>query len=292
MSSCRATNAKTNNKPSEQDSKEAMVRLHLAPFFGATLISAIGAEAIEKFKAARLAAGAAPKTVNNELTALRTILRVACEWGRIASIPKVRWLKVPKPPFDFLDFEEAARLVHAADGDEWRTMILVGLRAGLRQSELLELRWSDVDLVAGRLLVRRAIVRGKIGTPKNHRERELPLSAEASTALRRLPSRFRGDLVWPGEGEANLTKGEAKWPLWRACKRAGLRRIGWHVLRHTFASHLVMKGVPLKAVQELMGHATIEMTMRYAHLSPDVRRDAVHLLDGAAVASSTRAGTG
>src|SRR5712672_1495501 len=68
-------------------------------------------------------------------------------------------------------------------------------------------------------------------------------------------------------------------PIWRACKRAGLRPISWHVLRHTFASHLVMRGVPLKAVQELMGHATIEMTMRYAHLSPDVRRSAVQLLD-------------
>jgi site-specific recombinase XerD len=67
----------------------------------------------------------------------------------------------------------------------------------------------------------------------------------------------------------------SKW----ARQRAGLRRIGWRVLRHTFASHLVMRGAPLKAVQELLGHATIEMTMRYAHLSSDTRRDAVALLD-------------
>ena len=72
---------------------------------------------------------------------------------------------------------------------------------------------------------------------------------------------------------------ECKWPMWRACRRAGLRKITWHVLRHTFASHLVMKGVPLKAVQELMGHATIEMTLRYSHLSPEVGRGAVQLLD-------------
>ena len=72
-------------------------------------------------------------------------------------------------------------------------------------------------------------------------------SALLRAALRELPSRFAGELVWPGEGGRNLTKSEAKWPLWRACKRAGLRRVGWHALRHTFASHLVMRGVPLKA---------------------------------------------
>ncbi len=64
----------------------------------------------------------------------------------------------------------------------------------------------------------------------------------------------------------------------RACKRAGLRLVQWHCMRHSFASHLVMRGVPLKAVQELHGHASMEMTMRYAHLSPDVRRDAVNTL--------------
>ena len=76
-----------------------------------------------------------------------------------------------------------------------------------------------------------------------------------------------------------FTKHECKWPLRRAQRKAGILEVGWHDLRHTFASHLVMRGVPMKAVQELLGHATMEMTMRYAHLSPDVRRDAVKVLD-------------
>jgi len=91
----------------------------------------------------------------------------------------------------------------------------------------------------------------------------VPLSDEACTALRELPSRFAGGLVFPGKGGRHLTKG-----------------IGWDVLRHTFASHLVMRGVPLKAIQELLGHTTMDMTMRYAHLSPEVGRGAVLLLDG------------
>ena len=161
-------------------------------------------------------------------------------------------------------------------------MILCGLRAGLRQGELLELRWSDIDLAKGAMRIRRAIYDGVIDGPKGGRTREVPLGDELRAAFRELPSRFAAGLVWPAEGGRNLTKGEAKWPLWRACKQAGLRCVGWHALRRTFASHLVMRGVPLRAIQELLGHATIDMTMHYAHLAPDVTGDAVHLLDAPA----------
>jgi integrase len=189
----------------------------------------------------------------------------------------MKWLKVPEPEFDFLVYEEADRLIDAAEG-EWRTMILVGIKAGLRQGELLALRWSDVDLVAGHVVIRQSVTRGIVTPPKNGKSRKIPLASSALAALRS-HRHLRGKLVFCAADGRMLTKGECKHPLWGACKRASLRQIGWHVLRHTFASHLVMRGAPLKAVQELLGHASIEMTMRYAHLSPDARRDAVGLLD-------------
>jgi len=287
------TYAITNNKPSEVESKRLIVRRHLNPFFGSMRLDDIGPQQIERFKAKQVKAGLSPKTINNQLTVFRKTLSVAKEWGRLAAVPPVRLLQAPEPEFDFLTFDEADRLIAGAER-EWRPMILVGLRTGLRQGELLALQWDDIDLVAGRLCVRRAVARGIVGTPKSGKGREIPLSDEAVAALRSLPSRFAGKLVFPGDYGRLLTKGQCKHPLRRACVGAGLRRIGWHVLRHSFASHLVMRGAPLKVVQELLGHATIDMTLRYSHLSPNVKRDAVRLLDDrkadggdAAQASST-----
>ncbi len=117
-----------------------------------------------------------------------------------------------------------------------------------------------------------------VGTPKSGRSRELPLNDTTLAALK-AHRHLRGELVFCNEDGSMLTRHQCKWPLRRAQRKAGLVSLGWHDLRHTFASHLVMRGAQLKAVQELMGHATIEMTMRYAHRSPSVKRDAVALLD-------------
>ncbi|MGD0526288.1 MAG: tyrosine-type recombinase/integrase [Polyangiaceae bacterium] len=93
-------------------------------------------------------------------------------------MPAAKWqLRAPPPAFDFLTFDEATRLVDAAGGI-WRTMILVAMRTGLRHGEVLALRWQDVDLVAGRLMVRQALSAKRIDTPKNGRSREVPLSDE------------------------------------------------------------------------------------------------------------------
>lgn len=276
------TYARVTNKPAEQESKEAILRLHVTPFFGKMRLDKVGPRDIERFKAAALEEGTAAKTINNRLTVLRRLYAVAKEWGRVAAVPTIRWLKTPEPEFDFFDAAESARLVEGADAGQWRCMVLVALRTGLRVGELIALRWDDVDLVTRRIVVRKNMSRGVIGTPKGGRSREVELSPAAVASLRELPSRFAGALVFPGEDGRHLTRNACKHPLWRACRRAGLRRVGWHVLRHSTASQLVMAGVPMRAVQELLGHRDIKQTMRYSHLSPDVRSNAVALLDGAA----------
>jgi integrase len=279
----------TNNKPSERETKASILRVHLVPAFGDLRLDALGPERVERYKALKLRGDPAavpkrrplaPKTINNHLTILHRLYAIAIEWGRIPAgvAPTIRWLDTPEPEFDFFDFDEAERLIAAAGA--WRPVILVALHTGLRLGELLALRRQDVDLKAARLLVRRAVARGIVGTPKNGKKREVPLSERALATLQ-AHQHLRGELVFCADDGAMLTKGACKHPLWTACKRAGLRQVGWHVLRHTFASHLVMRGAPLKAIQELLGHATLEMTMRYAHLSPDARREAVRLLDGA-----------
>ena len=91
-------------------------------------------------------------------------------------------MKAPPSKFDFLTFEESARLIAHAEGP-WRTMIIVALRTGLRRGELLGLRWEDVDLVRGRLFVQQSYVRGVYGTPKSGKAREVPLSNQARLAL-------------------------------------------------------------------------------------------------------------
>ena len=292
--------SKLTNKPSSVDTKEMMLRVHIVPRLGDLKLDAVTYAVLEDFK---IALGKTPvanaeklhgvakraendntrrtlssKTINNCLTVLRRMLVIAYKRGLIDKVPEVEWLKTAKPEFDFFDFDEAERLVAAADG-EWRAMILVALRTGMRQGELLALRWEDVDLVAGRITVRQNVVWGHIGTPKSGKGREIALGDEVLDALKK-HRHLRGPLVFCRMDGVMMNSGEIKWPLWRACKRAGLRRICWHVLRHTFASHLVMRGAPLKAVQELLGHATIMMTMRYAHLAPEIARDAVRLLDG------------
>ncbi len=265
------------NKPSEQRNKRMYLRAHLLPAFGQRLLDAITTADIAGYTRAMRDQGLAAKTVNNHLTVLRRCLATAVDWGELAAVPRMKFLKTTPPPFRFLDERETAALLAACRPGLWRTMVLVALKTGLRYSELAALEWADLDLAAGMLSVHRAVVRGHMGTPKNGRIRHVPLTGDVVEALRALG---------PGTGPVFQRDGQmisygcALRYLWRrASPRAGLPPMGWHVMRHTFASRLVSRGAPLKAIQDLLGHGTINMTLRYAHLTPGVLREAMALLE-------------
>jgi integrase len=273
------TYAAANNKPSERSMKASILKHHLLPMFGEVRLDAIKMHAIEILKAGLLAKGLSRKRVNNILACLGKMLRYAHEIDLIEIVPRVKLLKVPQQRFDFLTFEELSRLVEALKDDPERlALVLLGAEAGLRQGETMALEWGDVDLVAGLLTVRRSSWKGVIGTPKSGRERKVPLTGRLRVALKAI-KHLKSDLVLCHRDGSPFTQSAIEAALRFGCKKAGLRVITSHVLRHTFCSHLAMRGAAPKAIQELVGHSTLTMTLRYMHLAPSALREAVALLD-------------
>lgn len=275
----------TNNKPSEQKAKRLILRNHLVPLFGALTLDAITTLHAEEFKAAKLNSGLAPKSINNCLAVLGKCLRTAEEWGEIDRVPKLKLLRVPPQKFDFLSREEATRLIRAVRDTHWRAMITVALRTGLRLGELVALDWSDVNLETRLLTVRQSAFGDQIGSPKSNRIRHVPLTDGVQRTLQ--PIQQTSGFVFSRSERKPLNDQMARRIIAKLCKEAAIRPVGWHVLRHTFASHLVTAGVSIKAVQELLGHSDVRTTMRYAHLAPSVLQEAIRVLEPPAVSEDT-----
>jgi integrase len=288
--------SRVSNKPSSVRSKEIYFRCHIVPRLGSLRLDQVTYREIEDFKihlATTVSRGSShartpghllkPKSVNNILLTLHRMLVLAKKRALIASVPEFEWLRSAPPDFDFFTVEESERLIAAGRG-ECGVMFTLALRTGLRRGELLGLRWQDVDLATGKLVVRQNIVSGVTGTPKSGKAREVPLT-KAMVARLKAHRHLRGPLVFCTASGHPLHPTPTLRELANTCQRAGLRRVGWHVMRHTFASQLAMRNVPLKAIQEMLGHATIQMTMRYAHLAPGVTQSAVDLLESPGVAA-------
>lgn len=163
----------------------------------------------------------------------------------------------------------------------------------MRKGEILGLNWDDIDFVARTLTVRRSVWQEKrdephVGTPKSGRDRRLPLTDRLHRALK-AHRHLRGERVFCDDNGTGLTPAAAEAALKYACKRADLRQIGWHVLRHTFGSRLAQEGASPKAIQELMGHSDLTTTLRYMHLAPAHHVEAINLLDSSTKTRAVRA---
>jgi site-specific recombinase XerD len=253
----------------------------LRELFGAESAESVTPAMIEK----RLSKAASDRewrnaSFNRHKAALSLAFRLAVEGGDVESNPArlVRQRREDNGRIRWLTSEEEKRLraVIRVDYPGEEAAFDLALHTGMRRSEQYSLTWECVDLARRQITIPRA---------KNGRIRYIPLDDTAVSAL--LALRRRGDGTGPvmvrAEGGHGVDRGEAvRSPrMWfeAACRKAGVN-FTWHCLRHSFASRLVMAGVSLRAVQELMGHRTISMTVRYAHLAPEHQLEAVRRLDG------------
>jgi integrase len=179
-----------------------------------------------------------------------------------------------------------------------RTLLLCAVLTGMRRGELLGLRWEDIDLEGHCIFVRRALWRGKFVTPKSRRSRRtIDLAPTLRAALARLPSRFQGGLVCCSADGSPIDPDNFAHRDWaRVLRRAELRRIRFHDLRHTYTSLLIAQGAHPKYIQAQLSHASSQTTLdRYGHLMPDAHAAEERKLDrlvfGAGVAGSRAAGS-
>jgi integrase len=212
-----------------------------------------------------------PATVNREFAFLKHLFAIAVRDGKTDTNPvaKLKMLREPSGRTRYLSDEEEARLLKALPADEDRQRVTVLLHTGLRRGELLGLRWKDVDFKGGVLTIPRS---------KNGETRHVPMTSMVRTILsRRARPLDAAALVFPNtEGTRDLRWAKKTVPA--ALRAARIDDFRFHDLRHTFASRLAMESVDLMTIRDLMGHKTMTMTLRYSHLSPGHRQNAVERL--------------
>jgi len=163
---------------------------------------------------------------------------------------------------------EAGRLLEAA-APHLKPILTVLLNTGMRRSEALKLTWRDADH-------RKKLITITPENSKSGRGREIPINSLAAETLRALGPGLPGGRVFLGPESKGIA--DIKTAFKTACRRAGILDLRFHDLRHTAATYMVMGGVDLVTVKEILGHSTIEMTMRYAHPTPENKRRAVEVL--------------
>lgn len=282
----------TANKPKSAATTLQRLETNFGKWYGRALTD-ISVELIESWRTGRLAEGIKPTTVLRDVMTLSGVLTRARKAKKISENP-IRDVEKPtidrKPKVRFLDKAEEKRLRHALNerdvemraaresanawrkarkeeplptlphyGDHITPAVLVSINTGLRRGELLALRWSAIDYKHKQLTTK----------GKSEQTQHIPLNSEVLEV-------FKNWRKQAPEGERIFPYGSFKTAFGALLlERAKITKFRWHDLRHHFASRLVQEGVPLNTVRELLGHGSLAMTLRYAHLAPDQKIDAV-----------------
>ena len=249
----------------------------LERFFGAARVTSITPERVQEYRTHRLdRSRVSERTVNRDLQELKSMFNRVIRYrrwrGRLYNpVADLVMHKERNERVRFLDRAEIQRLLDVV-APHLRPVILMAVHTGMRRGEILRLRWRSVDLLRGVIRVEES---------KNGEGRHVPISDELRRVLGGLPSRRRGEYVFPSpagaEGQRPLV--DIKTAFLKAVREAGIEDFRFHDLRHTFASHLVMNGADLNTVRELLGHKSLKMTLRYAHLSPSHKSKAIALIN-------------
>ncbi len=258
-------------KPSTLRGYRSAIGVHLLPAFGELPVEAVTTEVIERWIAEF---GGSARTRNKLLIQLHGILGRA---KKLYGLPANAAAEVEKFPerrsgdIDVFLPEEVWALVRAAASEQDAAIFLTAAFTGLRMGELLALRWRDVDFAGQTIRVRASYYAGQLTTPKSGKVRAVPMAPDVATALARLGSRDDwvddDDRVFVGETGGYLDGSALRRRYKAALTAAGLRSLRFHDLRHTFGTRMITKA-DIRRVQEWMGHADIQTTMRYLHYAP------------------------
>jgi integrase len=261
---------KNSTRPCSYSRIEIAINVHLAPYFGKEFLFNVTPHKVFSYQSKRLSEGVCNATVNREVGCLNNLLNTAVTWKRIKSNPikKIPRLKEPPGRVRYLELPEINRLLASCPDPPHplRAIVTVALTTGMRKAEIFWLKWEYIRSE------RRCIL---LPNSKNNMVRFIPANDTLLRTLEGLPRVSEYVFL----GRKNKPFVDLKISFKDACTKAGIEGFRFHDLRHTYASHLAMRGVHLRALQELLGHKTIQMTQRYSHLSPEHLQGAVKLLD-------------
>ena len=208
-----------------------------------------------------------PATINRELACLKHMFSLAKKWKMADENPvkEVQLFQERQIEMKILTREEIGRLVDSAS-PQLRPILIVALNTGMRKGEILRLRWNDIDFENQFI---------SLWETKSNRPRKIPMSGLVAETLRARKRDKEFVFTNPRTGRplSDLQTG-----FKAACRKAAVGDLRFHDLRHTAATYMVTGGIDLVTVKEILGHATIQMTMRYAHPTPENKRRAVEVL--------------